>query len=242
MGQLLHVEGDLGDQDDVDRAGHARLEGDPARGAAHDLEDHHPVVALGGGEQLVDGLGGRGHRRVEAEGLVRRVEVVVDGLGDADQVHALLGQVVPDAEGAVAADEDQRIQAQLVVAADHLVRHVLEHGLAILDDRVLEGVAAVGGPEDGAAPRDDAADVVEAEGHDEVRLEQAVEAVPNADDLPAVLGDRHLGDGADDGVQAGGIPAAGRNCDALGHGFWFLPVSLQPICQSAGRLVMIRRH
>ena len=57
---------------------------DPPGVAAHDLDDHHPVVALGGGVQPVDGVGRDLHRGVEPEGEVGLRQVVVDRLGNAD--------------------------------------------------------------------------------------------------------------------------------------------------------------
>ena len=43
-------------------------------------------------------------------------QVVVDGLRDADDGHALLDEARRDPEGAVAADGDQRVAAHLVEA------------------------------------------------------------------------------------------------------------------------------
>ena len=59
---------------------------DPPRVAAHHLDDHHPVVALGGGVQPVDRVGRDLHRGVEPEREVGRRQVVVDRLGHADDV------------------------------------------------------------------------------------------------------------------------------------------------------------
>ena len=67
---LVDVERHLGHEHDVGAAGHARVDGDPPRVAAHHLHHHHPVVALGGGVQPVDGVGGDLHRGLEPEGEV----------------------------------------------------------------------------------------------------------------------------------------------------------------------------
>ena len=66
---------------------------DPTRVPAHHLDDHHPVVALGGGVQAVDRVGRGLHRGVEAEGEVGRREVVVDRLRHADDVHAVVAEL-----------------------------------------------------------------------------------------------------------------------------------------------------
>ncbi len=57
---------------------------DPAGVAAHHLDDQRPVMALGRGVQPVDGLHRDVHRGVEAERVVGRAQVVVDGLRHAD--------------------------------------------------------------------------------------------------------------------------------------------------------------
>ena len=51
----------------------------------------------------VDGLGGHVHRALEAEGHVRAPQVVIDGLGQGDDVQPLLAQEVGGLVGAVAA-------------------------------------------------------------------------------------------------------------------------------------------
>ena len=88
------------------------VQGDPAGVPAHHLDDEHPVVGLGGGVQPVDRLGGDVDRGVEAEGEVGAGEVVVDGLRDADDVDAEVGELGGHAEGVLAADRDQRVDAR----------------------------------------------------------------------------------------------------------------------------------
>ena len=55
---VLDVEGLLGDQGHVRAGRQARVQGDPAGVAAHDLDDEHAVVRLGGRVQAVDRVGG----------------------------------------------------------------------------------------------------------------------------------------------------------------------------------------
>ena len=81
---LVDVERHLGDQDHRGPAGDAGVRRDPAGVAAHDLDDHHPVVALGGGVQAVDRVGGDLHRGREPERQVGADDVVVDRLRHAD--------------------------------------------------------------------------------------------------------------------------------------------------------------
>ena len=118
LATFVEVERDLRDQDDVGAAGDARVERDPAGVAAHHLDDHDPVVRFGGGVQAIDRVGGEAHRGVEAERVRRLDDVVVDGLGHADERHAALVELVRDGQRAVAADDDQRVELQLVEHLD----------------------------------------------------------------------------------------------------------------------------
>ena len=81
--------------------------------------------------------------------------------------------------------------------------------------RVGERVAAVGGAEQGAAEVQDAGDAVggQLDRVDRPR-EQAVGRLADAEDLPAVAVHRALDHGADHGVQAGAVAAAGQQTDA----------------------------
>ena len=85
---------------------------DPAGVAAHHLDDHDAVVRLRGRVQSVDRLGGDPDRGVEAERVVGRAEVVVNGLGHANDGNALGVQPCGDAQGVLAADGDERVDAK----------------------------------------------------------------------------------------------------------------------------------
>jgi len=77
-------------------------------------------MAGGGRVHPVDNLGGDVQRAVEAERHVRAEEVVVDGLGEPDDVQPLGGEEPRRLVRAVAAQHHQAVQAHLVVMADHL--------------------------------------------------------------------------------------------------------------------------
>jgi hypothetical protein len=170
--------------------------------AAHDLDDHHPLVGLGGGLETVYGLGRDAHRRVEPEGPVGGGDVVVDGLRDADDRHARVGEHPGRGERALAADRDERVQ---VVTAGQF--------LAVLGGLAQPVPLQAGRAEDGAAEGEDAADRVEVEGAD-VAVEQTLEAVLEADDLVAVTRDGPVDDRPDHCVQARAVAARGEDSDA----------------------------
>src|SRR5579872_2562252 len=60
VANCLNGKRDLGNQNDVCATGHTSFEGDPARVAAHDFDDHDAVMSLGSGMNLVHGISGGG--------------------------------------------------------------------------------------------------------------------------------------------------------------------------------------
>ncbi len=152
-------------------------------------------MGLGGGLEPVEGLGGDTHGRVEAEGDVRDGDVVVDGLRDADDGQAVVRHQPGRLQRALAADRDDRVQTQFLDVAPGPLH-------AVPQVRGLDP----GGAEDGAAAGQDAAHRIQVE-LQIVALQEALPAVPETDDLVAVVGDGTVHDGPDDGVQAGAVAA-----------------------------------
>src|SRR5271163_2766640 len=207
-------ERDLRDEDDVSAAGDSGLESDPAAVAAHHLNHHHTMVRLCGGVNLVESVGDGVQRGVKSESNLGRGKIVIDGLGNADDLQSLLKKVVADLLRTVAADGDDGVDAQLGGIGDDLAGNVARHFLAVLDSLVMKRIAAVGGAEDGAAAGQNSAHFLEREFEGFFGTDQAVEAIGDADDLPSVLDDGSLGGGANDGVEAGRVPASGIDADA----------------------------
>ena len=111
------------DQHDVGRARDARGDGDVARVAAHHLEHHDALVAGAGRMQAVERLGGDGDGRRIADGALGIGDVVVDGLGNADEGHGgARHQAAQDAVAAVAPDADQPDTLEACQPVDHLAR------------------------------------------------------------------------------------------------------------------------
>ncbi len=107
----LQIVGNLRNQNDVGATADTRIERNPARVAAHHLDDHDAAVRLGRRVQPIDGVGGEADGGVEPERVGRADDVVVDRLGHADQRDAHLGELVGDGQRAVAADDDQPVEA-----------------------------------------------------------------------------------------------------------------------------------
>jgi hypothetical protein len=210
------AEGDLRDEDDAGAAGDAGVRGDPAGVAAHHLDDHDAVVARRGRPEAVERVGGEGHRGVEAEGDDGAAEVVVDGLGHADDGDAGPEALEGDGEGAVAADDDERAESEVV---EVLLRLGEDGGIDLLGLAVADlggEAAAVRRAEDGAAEVEEAVHLEVVEDAGAHRLEQALETAEDAEGFPTALGGG-LDDRVDDCVQAGAIASAGEDADALFH-------------------------
>ncbi len=101
------------------------MERDPAGVPAHDLDDENAAVGLRSGVQAIDRLHRDVDRGVEAERVVGGVEVVVDGLGHADDPDAVLVQRGRDAEGILPADGDERIDLEV----DEILHNALDAAL-----------------------------------------------------------------------------------------------------------------
>src|SRR5512135_569862 len=205
------VERDFGHENDIGGAGDPRIQGDEAGSASHHLDHHHSLVALGRRVELVDGVGGSGHRRVEPEGGDGAAHVVVNRLGDADDRDALGYETAGDFEGAVAADDDEGIQLERPERRDQLIGAVPLAPTAVGPlFPPIEGIAAVGGAEDGAARVGDAPDLARAQWDEQILTQQAAEAAAHSDALPSpVDGREHCS--ANDRVQARRVPTTRRN-------------------------------
>ncbi len=172
--------------------------GDPAGIAAHDLNDDDAVVRVGGGVNAINGFGGDHDGGVEAEGLVGAVDVVIDGLGNADGVDAVVGKIESDGLRVVSAESDERV---------NLVE--LENFLHLLDAAGDLLHVGAGGVEDGAALELNAVGVLERQ-RDEVVVEHTAPPVEEADEFVAVGLDSLAYRRIDNSIQAGAVAAAGQ--------------------------------
>ena len=205
----LEVEGTLRHQHRRGTHGQTYVQRQIAGPVAHDLHHGTALVGLHGIPQLVDAL----HRRVgggiESDGVVRTDNIVVDRAGDAHHGNAEFGQILRTAERAVAADGHQAVQPQQLTGGVGLL-------LALLGAELV----AAGAVEDRAAPVDDPADagVVHLQN---VAGDQALIAAADSHALDAP-GQRTADHGADTGVHARRVAAAGQYADTF-HCIFHIP-------------------
>ena len=216
----------FGDEDPVGPGGDGAHQGQVAAVAAHDLDHEGALVAGGGAGDGVDGLGDAVQGGIRADGHIRPEHVVVDRadqpghdqvrmglgllLGDlprldqlAQQLRPFLAQDVGPGQAAVAADDDQAIDA---------VQDQVAGGFAAALPRAE--LRAAGGADHRAALLEDAAhrrpvhlaDVLATVDH------ALVAFVDRVDVQVALEGGAH--DGAHGGVHPWGIATAGQDADA----------------------------
>ena len=161
----------------------------------------------------VDGLGSHVHRALEAEGHIRAPQVVVDGLGQGDDVQALLAQEVGGLMGAVASQDHQAVQLELVIGLLH--GRNLVHPILPGDLDGLEGCAAC--PKERAALGQDTGEVSVGQ-QLEPSVDQPLVTILEAVDLHFFSRvEQRLGDAPHGRVQGLTVPAAGQHTDPF-HG------------------------
>ena len=229
----LRAVGDLRDDDYIRARSDTRIQGQPAGFMSHRLDDKHPAVRKGG---RMDGIDDRRRDidgRLEAKCRVRAPKVVINGLGQRDNVDPVLCQQVGRLVRAVAAQDHQAVEARLFAGLQHL----FELGLLVLVGFLLHHLKRLAGcAEDGTAQCQDIGKVFRL--HDVIiRLDQAAIAVPNAIEryIASEFMIQGLGHAAQGRVQPLAIAAACQHTNF--HGsippiFSFLSYAILPRLQS----------
>ncbi len=164
-------------------------------------------MGIGGVADLIDTFHDGVQRGVVADGGVRPVEVVVDGAGKADDGDVILpGEQLRAGEGAVAADDDEGVDAGL----DHV-------GIGLLAAFLGHERLGTGGLEDGAAALDGVGDGRGGE-LDELLVNQSLVAAHDADHIDIVV-TGGAGDGTDGRVHAGCISSGSEDTDGIDMSF-----------------------
>ena len=195
----------LRDDDVVGTAGDSRMCGYPPLRAAHDLDDDDPVVSLRGGCEAVDGVRCDLNGCLETEGDVRSGDVVVDRLGYANDVDALVSESHRRTQRAVPTDHDQSIDAV-----------TFERRFAGCSAFAVDIWIHTRRAEDGSTASEDSSHRLAVESSCTV-LHQPFPAVLDANNLHIVLYGPS-DDTTDDRVESGAVSACGQNSyDAHGH-------------------------
>ena len=183
--------------------------------------------------QPVDGLGSDDDSGGETDSAFGMAEIIVDGLGDADQIDpALSGKAAQYGKAAIAADTDECVETELAIALDDFPGAVAETAIG---GGIGERIAAIGRAQDGSALMQDALDGIRCElGGRDRTLEQAVRRLVDPDHRPAkAMRAQHRA--TDHRIETGTVAAAGHDAYSLvgrlvlSHG---VPSSGRAGCQS----------
>src|SRR4051794_38695256 len=142
FGDLVNIEGALGDQDRICATGNTAVECDPARIATHYFNYHDAVVRLGCGVYAIDRLAHNVARRIEPEGVVGATQVVVDGLGNAYDFDSFFVELLRDRKSVVSANGNQGVNLVRIKGLNAAIKTV----------GALRGIGA-GGAENGSSTR-----------------------------------------------------------------------------------------
>ena len=125
VGHVIDIKRALRNQNHVRTPGNAAVNGDPARITAHDLHHDHAVMRFSRGVHAVNGFSSDHYRRIEAEAEVRSAQIVIDGLGHGDHLHAAFKQFLRNRLRVIAAQHHQRLYTIVVQVLDALLQAAL---------------------------------------------------------------------------------------------------------------------
>src|ERR1700720_3993749 len=126
-------------------------------------------------------------RGIESKCDFSSTEIVVNGLGHANDLQALAEELERNLLRAIAADADNGVNSQLARVNDHLIRNIADNLAPVLNTPVVERIAPIGGAQNGAASRQYPAHILQRELVRFLRPDQTIKTVGNADDLPLVF-------------------------------------------------------
>ena len=164
----IRIVRDLRQKDDIRAAGNACMKGHPANLMSHNFDDKYPAVRGGRGVDLINGVCGYIHRTLETKGHIRSPQIIVNGLWKRDDVQAFFSQHVCRLMCAVASQDHQAVQVQLVVGMLHGL--YLVQSVFVRHPHQLEGLP--GCPKDRSAQCQDSGKVPGSQ-HLEIGIDQS---------------------------------------------------------------------
>src|SRR5690606_3473699 len=141
---LSNVIRDFRDQADLSAARDGGMQGNPAGVTPHDFHDHHPVVALGSGNQFIEAVRRDLHCGLEPKGHISCGQVIIYRFGYANHRYALLEEGLRNALRPISSYIDDRIKLQRFEFLDKHVRPIFkDNGAVRLFDRKVKWVPFV---------------------------------------------------------------------------------------------------
>src|SRR6266851_1837399 len=227
FGEMLDIEFVLRNDAAIGSAGHGGKHGGETRVPAEDFDDHETLVGAGGGAETVDHLNGAGDAGAEANAVVGAGDIIVHGLGNADDFEPFFVETNTVAERVVAANGDESVDAEPVEILEDFGSEVVflsgEFVFQMRGDAGLGDAAGIGARRmeksaAGAAGTINGLIVEEEEIVGIVvilladNIHESGPAVANADDLMA-FAQCAKRDATDGGIETGNVAASGEDAD-----------------------------
>ena len=175
---------------------------------AHDFRNDDAVMAVRGAVQPVNRLGGDAECSIEANRCIGERDVVVNRLGQRDDVQTFFNQAQRVLVRAAAADADQRFEFVPLVVRHDRVGHVAHLAVKLHAMRLVAARA-----ENRAADGENAREGPLVQAHAQILRKSAI-AVAEAEDFHAVTAERGLANTANGGVETGRVAARRDDADA----------------------------
>ena len=176
---------------------------------AHDFRDDNSMMAVRGAVQAVNGFSGNVHRGGKTKRRVGHGHVIVNRLGQRDDIETGFVQAQGIFLRAAAAETHDAVESPFLVIGDDCLGHVAG---AAVNDHAVRLVAA--GAKNRAADGENSRERGAVEFHSAV-FHEAAKAVAKADEFHAVVGQAGFADATDGGVEAGAVAASGEDSGAF---------------------------
>ena len=225
--ETFDIEFIFGNDTAIRGAGHGGKHGGETRVPAEDFDDHETLMGAGGSAEAVNHLNCACNAGAEADTVVGARDVVVHGLGDADNFESFFVETNAVAQGVIAADGNQRVNTEPGKVLEYFRSEVVflrgEFVFQVCGDTGLNDAAGIGagGMEKGAAGAAGAVDSLFIQEKEIVgvvvilfanHIHESGPTVTDSDDLIAFANGAQ-GDAADGGIETRNIVSSGEDAD-----------------------------
>src|SRR3989440_1637262 len=233
-GDLVEIEWNFWNQNNVRPPSDAAMQRDPAGMASHYFAHHDSPVAGRRCMHPIECVHYDSDSRIESECCRSGLEIVVDGLGDADAIDASFLQLLRRDHRTITADNDQRPYLKLIQYLLCACNDVLRHNRPIASTDFGNEMPAIRRADDRAAQRHDPVNALAIENNMIAGRKKSFESVTKTNHFPPKFLRRQY-HASQNRVKSGAIATAGQNANPWLH-------FLQSKDQCAKAFSLNRRH
>src|SRR5262249_32436924 len=152
LDDLCRIVRNLGDQNDIRSSCNSRVHRNPPGMPPHDLDDHHPAMTLSCCVQFIQCVASCIHGRVKTKCKDGAPDIVINRLRNTNNRNALFVKSFCDGKCSVAADHDERIEAELLEIRNDGIGNVPGYGRsAVVERGIREGICGISSAKNRAA-------------------------------------------------------------------------------------------